>query len=221
MQGRTAIVALLGCGLASAAAVVRWPAYAQQFSAEIVTRNAAGEALGPPARLSVRDHKVRIETPDLPGSVLIVDSDAPSAYLVRPAVRLFMDAKQSSPLTQFFVPLDPDDPCRQWDTMADIAGLTENERWRCQAQDRAEIDRRNTLKFAMTSVRGRSTGWIDTQLKFPVRIETENGAVFALRNIAEEPQSADKFEIPSDYKKFDPHQIIELLKHTDIWVPPQ
>jgi hypothetical protein len=76
------------------------------------------------------------------------------------------------------------------------------------------------VKFAVLSPRGHSTRWIDPQLRFPLRIEADDGAVFELRNVRQEPQPADEFEIPRDYKKFDPRLVLEQLKHTDIWVEP-
>jgi hypothetical protein len=158
--------------------------------------------------------------PDLPNGFLVVDSAVPAAYLVRPAQRIFMEAMQSSRLTRLFVPLDPADPCPQWQAMAEVAGISDSGQWRCDVEGRETVDGRSTVKFRMTSLRGRSSGWVDTRLKFPVKVQTEDGAVLALRNIKEEPQPAGKFEIPGHYRKFDPHQVIELLKHTDIWVEP-
>ncbi len=63
--------------------------------------------------------KARIETQRaLPDGFFLIDAARPAAYFVRPGAHVFMDAKQSSPLTRMFVPVDPDDPCRQWLAMA-------------------------------------------------------------------------------------------------------
>jgi hypothetical protein len=51
----------------------------------------------------VLNKNVRIETSDALG-------DADAAYFVEPAQRIFMNAKQSGPLTQVFVAVDPNDP---------------------------------------------------------------------------------------------------------------
>jgi hypothetical protein len=208
-------LALFGLGLV----LLSHPAHAQQFSADLVHTDAAGGASRIEAKLYVADRKVRIETPALPDSFLLVDGAVPSAYLVRPAQRMFIDARQSSRLTRLFVPLDPADPCPQWQAIAKVAAITANDE-HCDAQGRESMDGRDAVRFSITSARGRSTGWIDPQLKFPVKIETEDGAVLALRNIAEAPQPAEKFEIPAYFKKIDPGQIIEQLKRTDIWVEP-
>jgi hypothetical protein len=218
MPRTIAALALLALGLAADAVLSGCPAQAQEFSAEIVSRSAGGDIIGKPAKLYVADRKVRIETPDLPHHVLIVDGAVPAAYAVAPAQRIFMNAKQSSRLTRLFVPLDPDDPCAQWHTMADVAGLAEPGEWHCNAEGRETVEERTTVKFNVASPLGHRTGWVDPQLKFPLKIETEDGAVLAVRNIEEKPQPAEQFEIPANYKKYDPHQLIEYLKHTDVWV---
>jgi hypothetical protein len=213
-------IGFLTTGLACGLAVAGETAQAQQFSADLVAGGAAGAMSRIEAKLYVADRKVRIETPELPGSFFLVDEVIPAAYLVRPAQRMFIDAMQSSRLTRLFVPLDPADPCPQWQAMAEVAGITDGGRWRCDAQGRDTVDERDAVRFGVTSARGRSTGWIDPQLKFPLQIETEDGALLALRNVQEAPQPADKFEIPAYFKKLDPRGVIELLKHTDIWVEP-
>lgn len=218
MPRTIAALALLALGLAANATLSGRPAQAQQFSAEIVSRSADGDIVGKPAKLYVADRKVRIETPDLPHHVLIVDGAVPAAYAVAPAQRIFMNAKQSSRLTRLFVPLDPDNPCPQWHAMADVAGLAEPGEWHCNAEGRETVEERSTVKFSVASPLGHRTGWVDPQLKFPLKIETEDGAVLAVQNIEEGPQPAERFEIPANYKKYDPHQLIEYLKHTDVWV---
>lgn len=219
MRARLSTAALWACRIAIGLASFTQPAGAQHFSA-VLTITGPGTAAARTAKLAVADRKVWIETSELPGDVLIVDAAAPAAYLVRPAQRVFMDAKQSSPLTRLFVPLDPADPCRQWQAMAEVAGISDSGQWRCTAAGSATVSGRNTRKFAVTSRRGRSTGWIDANLKFPVKIETEYGAVLTMGDIEEAPQPAQKFEIPGSYRKFDPRGVIELMKRTDIWVEP-
>jgi hypothetical protein len=213
-------VALSAFGVAGCLILAGGQARAQQFSAEIVGRDQTGAVVGKPARLYAADRKVRIETPELQNHVLIIDGAKPAAYAVAPAQRMFLDAMQSSPLTQLFVPLDPDDPCPQWHAMAEVAGISVPGEWRCNAEVRETVDGRNTVRFSMISPLGRNTDWIDTQLKFPVRIETRDGTVLALQDIREEPQPADKFEIPADYKKLNPRRLLELIKQSDIWVEP-
>jgi hypothetical protein len=219
MRWRLSIAALWAGVLAVGLGCAMPLAGAQQFSAEL-TITGPGVAAGTTAKLAVADRKVRIETSELPGDVLIVDVAAPAAYLVRPAQRVFMDSKQSSQLTRLFVPLDPADPCRQWQVMAEVAGVSDGGQWHCLAEGGETVAGHHTRKFAVTSRRGRSTGWIDADLKFPIKIETEYGAVFTMRDIEKAPQPAEKFEIPASYRKFDPRGVIEQMKRSDIWVEP-
>jgi hypothetical protein len=216
MRRTMAIMALLGLAVDLAGSLT----HAQQFSAKLVSSNASGQSTGTQGQIYVADGKARIETPEFPHSFLIVDTLPPASYLVRPAQRIFMDSKQSSRLTRLFVPLDPTDPCAQWRTMAAVAGLADTGTWHCQAGKRVSLEGRSTVKFTVLSPRGHSTRWIDPQLRFPLRIEDEGGAVFELQNVRQEPQPADKFEIPAGYRKFDPRLVLEQLKHTDIWVEP-
>jgi len=210
------IVALLGLAVDLSGSL----AQAQQFSADLFSGNASGQIVVTPGRIYVADTKVRIETSNFPDGFLIVDTVPPASYLVRPAQRIFMDSKQSSRLTRLFVPLDPTDPCAQWRTMAAVAGLADTGTWHCQAGERVSLEGRSAVKFTVLSPHGNSTRWIDPQLRFPLRIEDEDGAAFELRNVRQAPQPASKFEIPAGYRKFEPRLVLEQLKHTDIWVEP-
>jgi len=197
------------------------PVQAQQFSAELIAGNAAGGTVGGPGKIFVADRKVRIETADFPNSFLLVDGNVPAAYLVRQRLRVFMDAKQSSRLTRLFVAPGGLDPCAQWRTMGEVAGLAgDDSQWRCAATEAETLDGRASMKFRMTSPSDRATAWIDGQLNFPVKFELDDGTVLALRNIEEGPQPPETFEIPSNFRKFNQQLFLERLKHTDIWVEP-
>jgi len=109
------------------------PAQAQQFSADLVIIHADGKAAASAGKLRVFNDKARIETPDFADGFFLIDATNRAAYFARPAERVFMDARQSSRLTQMFVPIDLSDPCRQWHDMATLAGATDrNEPWRCE-----------------------------------------------------------------------------------------
>jgi hypothetical protein len=196
-------------------------ARASQFSAELVTGKADGDAMTPAGKVYVDELKVRIETPEFPDSFLLIDGSVPAAYLVRTLARVFMDAKQSSRLSRLFVPLTGDDPCPQWQVLAEVAGIPDQAgHWRCTAAGHDNVAGRNTVKFDATSPRGHSVGWIDPELKFPLKIEIEDGSVFLLQNLQDGPQSADLFVVPAGYKKFEPRLLIEWLKHSDVLVEP-
>ena len=202
------------CGLTAARA--------QQFSADLVIVRHEGAAAEPAAKLHVRDGKVRLETPELADGFFLVDGATPAAYFVRPAARVFMDARQSSRLTRMFVPVDPDDPCRQWQAMAKLAGSVDHGDWRCERAGEETIGGRSAIAFEATSTTGRElVGWIDATLKFPLRIKTQDGAVITAENIRDEPQPAKLFEMASGFRKFDPLALINQIKQSDVWVAGQ
>jgi hypothetical protein len=211
-----AVAVFLLCGHASV--------QAQQFSADLVTIHADGRADTSAGKLRVFNDKVRIETPDFAGGFFLIDGPNRAAYFARPAERIFMDARQSSRLTQMFVSVDPGDPCRQWQIMAKVAGVADSgDPWRCERAGEETIDGRRVAAYRAILPSGRDiVGWIDPDLKFPLRIKIEDGATIVARNIQEEPQPERLFEIPPGFRKFDPQALIERIKQSDVWVeaPP-
>jgi len=201
----------LACLVAMSAVTVQ----AQEFSADIVARrDGASVSVG---RLSARDGKVRIETAEHPDGFFLMDAAKPSAYFVRPAARVFMDAKQSNRLTRLFVPVDPDAPCPQWQAMARVAGVSGEGDWRCERTGEETIDGRNTVAVKVLSVSGHDySAWIDRLRKFPLRIETDDGVLFTLEAIRDQPQPAAAFELPQDFGKFSPEALIERIKQSDV-----
>lgn len=130
-----------------------------------------------------------------------------------------MDARQSSQLTRLLVPVDPDEPCWQWQAMARVAGLAGQGDWRCERTGEESIDGRNSIVFRAVSGSGETyVGWVDRERQFPLRIKTPNGTVISLENIRDEPQSASSFELPSNAQKFSPEALIERIKQSDVWV---
>jgi hypothetical protein len=197
-------------------------AQAQSFSADLVAIDARGEAAGKPGKVIVENGKVRIETPELPSDFFLVDPAAKSAYLVRPKQHIFMDAKQSSGLTQLLVQVDPADPCAQWQVMAKVAGAADTGgEWHCVRLGEEMLDGRATVKYEAISPRGETNiGWIDSNLKFLLRLRRGDGAGVDVRAVKEGPQGEDLFAIPANYAKFDPRQLIERIKQSDVWVEP-
>jgi hypothetical protein len=199
------------------------PAYAQQFSASLVIAKGDGGPAVPAGKLRVAGLKERIETPDAANGFFLIDGAKPVAYFVRPASRVFMDARKSSQLTRLFVPVDPDRPCRQWQAMAKLTGAVDELDWRCERIGEQTIDAHSALGYRAISAHGPEfTGWIDVVHRFPIRIEAEDGSVLSVNDIRDEPQPAEPFEIPAGFRRFDPQMLIEQIKHSDVWVekPP-
>jgi hypothetical protein len=237
--GRCSIAVALGLGLGlgiARAGDSPEPAPPREFSADIASRDAAGTLLGGVARVYVSGRKVRIETPEVPAGFFLIAGDAGTALFVGTTQRVFMDAKQSTRLTQIFVPVDPRDPCPQWRAAAQNAGVPGAEGdWRCaraagagaSAGAGGGADRgagwAGTIEYRVVSPdQNSSRRWIDTRLEFPVKLEAADGATIALENIRVEAQPANLFAIPAGFRKFDPRGLIERIKHSDVWAggPP-
>ena len=192
----------------------------QSFSATLLTTNASGQATEK-GELVIRGARVRIAPAGNAKDYFLVDTAVETAYLVRPALRIFMDAKQSSRLTQLLVPVDPADPCVQWQRMAKISGAAETGTWRCERLGEAMRDGREEIAYRAISPRGRvSSVWIDRQRAFLARLRDEDGTGFELKDVEEGAQGDVLFEVPAGYGKFDPKQLIERIKQSDVWVEP-
>jgi hypothetical protein len=221
--GRCSIAVALGLAPALGRAGVgdsAEPAPPREFSADIVSRDAAGALLGSSARLYASGRRVRIETPDVPAGFFLIGGDSGNALFVGTTQRVFMDAKQSTRLTQIFVPVDPHDPCPQWRAAAQNAGVpSAGGDWRCTraAGAGAGIEYRVDSPDQNSSLR-----WIDLRLEFPVKFKAADGVTIALENIRVEAQPANLFAIPAGFRKFDPQGLIDRIKHSDVWVgaPP-
>ncbi len=212
---RTALIPVLAFGLAAVSA----PDMAPQFSAELLTSGADGRAELPPGRIYAANDRVRIETPRANGGVFLVDRSAGAAYIVLATQQIYMDVKQSSPLTQIFIPLDRGDICGQWQAMARIAGAADQ---RCRRLGPETIKGRDSVKYETLSPQGkRSYRWVDVALNFVIRVEDVGGETIDLTNIQAGPQPPALFALPEGYRKFDPQTLIERIKHSDVWVEPQ
>jgi hypothetical protein len=138
---------------------------------------------------------------------------------VRPAKEVFMEARQTTMLTQILVPLDPSDPCRTWQAMAVSAGAAAKGQWTCDRGGEETIDGHKAIAYsAVSPLHKRITGWIDQDLKILMKNQIEGGASIELRNVEKGPQAAKLFEIPDQYQKFEPERLLELIKKSDVWV---
>jgi hypothetical protein len=188
-----------------------------EFSADIVSRDAAGTP-GAGARLYVANRKVRIETPTESTGFFLIDADAGTAFFVRPTAHVFMDAKQSTPLIQIFVPLDRNDPCRHWRAAAIAAGVPgAGGAWICERRD-SRHGKSGDIEYRVSAPPGNvSERWIDPELDFPVKLRAADGATLTLEHLRVAAQPASLFAIPADYHKTDPQSLIERIKHSDVW----
>jgi hypothetical protein len=171
----------------------------------------------------VSNGKVRIEPANTPAGFFLIDGAAASSLFVRPTQQVFMDARQSSRLTQIFLPVDPSVPCSQWQAAARNAGVPNaGGEWHCERIDTARVDGHDTtVQYTVVSSNQESTQrWIDTALNFPVKLRQSDGATVALEHIRVAAQPASLFNVPSHYRKSDPRALIERIKQSDVWVEP-
>jgi hypothetical protein len=209
-----AILCLALVGGAGVPARSSWPS----FSADIVSRDTGGALLGATAKLHAASHKTRIELPGAADDFFISDTDAGTALFVRSAQRLYLDARQSTPLTRIFVWVDPRDPCRQWQAAAVTAGLVGTGEWRCEPVERAIVKEHQVIEYRVSMPDGQSSyGWVDSMLGFPVKWRAADGSLFVLENILLDAQPANLFSFPPDYRKLDPQALLERIKHSDVW----
>jgi hypothetical protein len=211
-------IALCLLGLASGGTFAEPPS--AEFSADIVRRDASGKALGPAAKLFVANGKVRLETPEVTTGFFLIDGDAGTALFVQPVQRLFMDAKQSTRLTQLFVPVDPNDPCPQWQAAAKNAGAADADgTWRCERVNSSSADHLATVEYRLVLPNEPlDLRWIDAGLRFPLKLKAADGTTLALERIRVAAQPASLFSLPQDYRKSDPQALIERIKRSDVWV---
>jgi hypothetical protein len=193
----------------------------QSFSADIVSLDAGGVRRGVAAKLHVANHKARIETGDASDGFFLSDTDAGTVLFVRSAQRLYVDARQSTLLTRIFVPVDPHDPCREWQAAAATAGVPSTGEWHCEAVERGFANHHEIVEYrVVTSDRQSNYGWVDPTIGFPVKWQAADGKMFALENILLQAQPESLFSIPSDYRKLDPQALLERIKHSDVWAEP-
>jgi hypothetical protein len=207
--------------LAFAALLLANPGLAEErrdFDADLV-RWQQGSTPVPAGRLSVSACRARLDVSELPDGYFIIDNAGPSVTLVKPGSATYMDARRSSRLTQWFVPVDPVDPCPQWQAMARIAGEPGRGAWHCEQDGETTIGGRHLISYrAMAGSEQQFLAWVDPALAFPVRIALGDGTAFAIDAVRQRPQAPDLMQIPSGFRKFDPLALIERIKQSDVWV---
>jgi hypothetical protein len=193
-------------------------ASASEFSADIVSRDASGAATGTIARLYVSNRKVRIETTDAATGYFLIDGATATALFVQPRQQVFMDARQSTRLTRIFLPVDPANPCAQWQAAARNAGVPgAGGDWHCEHAQTTSVD--GAIEYTVASPDGESTRrWIAAELQFPVKLRASDGTTLTLEHIRLEAPTAALFSVPAGYRKSDPQALLDRIKRSDVWV---
>lgn len=173
---------------------------AQEFSADLVSREA--QVARPAKKIFVSDSKVRVETGDASGSILIADSGAGTAYMVMSHQQVYIETRNAMAveMARLFRPADPQDPCTEWLKLVQDRGPGAT----CRRVGEGSVDGRRTIKFEGVSPEGeRGYAWVDPALHFIIRIESPGGGM-ALQNIKEAPQPMGLFTVPAEFRKIDP-----------------
>ncbi len=211
----------IACLLALGAAIVAGLSLAQggkDFDGDVV-RIQQGRPAVPAGRLSVSGGRARLDVTELPDGYFLIDGAGPSAIFVKPASGTYMDARRSSRLTQWFVPVDPADPCQRWQAMARLAGEPDRGDWHCERGGETMVDGRDVIGYrVLAGSEQQLLAWVDPVLGFPLRIALGDGTVFAVDAVKQRPQARELAQVPDGFRKFDPQALIERIKQSDVWV---
>jgi hypothetical protein len=192
------------------------PAAAQQFSADLVNTDDGGAA-GKSQKIYVADGKVRMEGGGIKGGALLADGAAKTAIMLIPEKKIYVDMARMAGMVQIFMPLNPNDPCPQWQEMAKSAGRNnpgagDDGAWTCKRIGPDTVNGRSAIKYEAVSPKGeQNNGWVDPKLKFLIKSQNAQGRGMELRNIQEGPQQASLFEIPAGYQKVDMGQMMKQM----------
>ena len=173
------------------------PAFAQQFSAEMVRQKPQGAAK---SKVAVNGATVRLDTEgQVQANYAILNLTAMQSSMVLPETKSYVVSQpghlQSS--IPFFIVEDPDNACPAWEKSMKAPGT-------CKKVGDETINGRSSVKYTgNTDIGEPGTFWIDRKLRFVIKWDGDKSAA-ELQKIQEGPQSASLFEIPTDYEKIDP-----------------
>ena len=152
---------------------------------------------------------MRIENIAAGAGTMLTDSRANTTYVLMPQQKIYLDVKANGQFTNAFMPVDPNNPCPQWQEMAKAA-RKDMSQWSCKRVGDNTVNGRSAVKYQAVTAQGKvQYAWLDTKLKFLVKAEDAEGKGMELKNIKEGSQPASLFEIPADYRKMDMQQMIQ------------
>jgi outer membrane lipoprotein-sorting protein len=134
---------------------------------------------------------------------LIRDNNAKTNYMLMHERKMYIETKDGArpmgrgPKPPDVKAYDPNNPC------AGEEGVT------CKKVGEETINGRDCDKWEFTSTDASKnrTVWVDKKIHIPIKtVSAESTTEFS--NIQEGPQDKSHFEVPSDYQKFDPSQMM-------------
>jgi hypothetical protein len=181
--------------------------YGQEFSADVVYLDSNGKPSPshPVSKIYVTKNKFRLETNGFTGNVLLVDRDDPASFVLQPKKKTYQTL--ASGPSEYFHTENPDDACATWQSAADQQVL-------CEKVDTETVNGREAVKYKNKAATEMSASavWIDKALKFVIKWQSADTEA-ELRNIKEEKQAAELFNVPPDYKAASPQKGSKGFSH--------
>ncbi len=181
--------------------------YGQEFSADVVYVDSNGKASAshPASKIYVNKDKFRLETNGFTGTVLLVDREDQNNFVLQPKRKTYQPLGAGP--SEYFRVENPDDACVTWQHAADQKIV-------CEKVDTELVNGRESVKYRNKTVTETATSavWIDKALKFVIKWQSADTAA-ELRNIKEEKQAAELFNVPPDYKAASPQKGSKGFSH--------
>lgn len=174
------------------------PAFAQEFSADLVRQKPQG-AMG--SKIFVSGSKLRFEAAgnQAHSSIVVIELAERKGFMVLPEAKSYtlLKTDRMSLAMPFFRPDDPDDACAAWEAAVEKPKT-------CSKIGPETVNGRDAVKYKGSAHNG-DTGyaWVDRTLKFVIKWEGEKTAS-EFQNIQEGPQAASLFKVPAGYEEVDP-----------------
>lgn len=169
------------------------------FSAEITNTLASSNTFQ--TKIYSTKGKLRFEGEDKggrPNSIMLVDLVGRTSVVLVPQQKQYVQSKMPQIPGQgvaFFQAKDVESACSEY------LKLPQVEKGKCKKVGHEMVNGRDTVKYEVSPEEGASGPmWIDVKLHFPVKWQNSASAG-ELKNIREESQPAEFFEIPAGYAK--------------------
>lgn len=180
---------------------------AQDFSADVeyastskqdVSSPSTDTAPHHPSKLYVSKEKMRLETGNLNGTVLLVNEGDHSTVALFPGRKEYQDLAGGP--SEYFRVEDPENACPDWQK-ASLQKIV------CEKVGDEKVGGRDAVKYEnkAPSETSATAVWVDKVLKFVVK--WQSGSTTAeLHNIKEATQAANLFVLPPDYTVVKPQK---------------
>ena len=181
--------------------------YGQEFSADVVYVDSSGKesTSHPASKIYVNKDKIRLETNGFTGTVLLVNRADQNNFVLQPKRKTYQSL--ASGPSEYFRVENPDDACAAWQSAGDQKIV-------CEKVDTEMVNGHEAVKYQNKAATDVSTSavWIDKSLKFVIKWQSADAGA-ELRNIKEEKQAADLFNVPQDYKSASPQKGSKGFSH--------